>query len=461
MINFSSRIPSAYQEVEYLKSSGTQYINTGVIPTVDTGVKVRGHFTSVQNENNIILGASDQTAFANGKPYSVDPFPDKVYFPFGGFVGNSTDTLTITQIANTQYEYTLNYMDSGKASVDTLQMTLPTRTSMTSKALYLFCLNGNGTAGYYSHFALEYLQITQGESVIHDYVPCYRKADNVAGLYDLVTGTFYTNAGTGSFTVGANVSGSIEITTGSFIPKHFALRRRMMAIAAPAGFEWIGWANATWEDVYNLCKAKQKGKINAWPSDVVLGATKETTLSTPILGTSTFTMRIIGLDIDGSGVITFDSKYGTLNSIRDTSLNTYQNNFYNYCNAKPYIKALSKGTAATNFNRNGVVTYADYYVWSLSEREVNLDKYSGISVANSTPTKAECTYGVNKPYPYFTSDDKRKKIDANNSFGYAWRLRSVSKFGTDTVVFVTNQGSSNYSNTSADYIRFSPCFAIG
>ena len=224
---------------------------------------------------------------------------------------------------------------------------------------------------------------------------------------------------------------------------------------------WPGWANATWEDVYNLCKRKQEGKITAWPDDVVLGATKETTLSTAILGTSTFTMRIIGLDIDGSGVITFDSKYLAAETMDTNLLNTYQDNFYDYCNAKPYIKALSKGTAATNINRNGVVTYADYYVWSLSEREVNLDKNSGISVANSTLTKAECTYGVNQPYPYFTSNDKRKKTVANNSTAYAWRLRSVSKFGTETVVFVTNQGSSNYSNTSVDYIRFSPCFAIG
>ena len=228
-----------------------------------------------------------------------------------------------------------------------------------------------------------------------------------------------------------------------------------------ASFDWVGWANATWEDVYNLCKAKQKGKIDAWPDDVVLGATKETTLSTAILGTSTFTMRIIGLDIDGSGVITFDSKYLTADSVAISSLSTYQNNFYNYCNAKPYIKALSKGTAATNFNRNGAVTYADYYVWSLSEREVNLDNYSGISVANSTLTKAECTYGVNQPYPYFTSNEMRKKTIANNSIGSAWVLRSVSKFGKETTVFVLAQGISNYSNTSADYIKFSPCFAIG
>ena len=230
MIEFISQLPTEYQEVEYIESSGTQYINTGVIPTVDTGVKIRGHFTSVQDSDNIILGASDQTSFDNGKPYSIDPFPDKVYFPFGGIVPDSTDTITTTQTKNKQYEYTLNYMDSGKASVDTLQMTLPTRTSVTSNALYLFCLNGNGTAGYYSRFALEYLQITQGEIVIHDYVPCYRKADNVAGLYDLVTGTFLTNAGSGTFAVGNNSSkrGEWVITAGGIIPMQYALRRRTM-----------------------------------------------------------------------------------------------------------------------------------------------------------------------------------------------------------------------------------------
>ena len=232
MIEFILQLPTEYQEVEYIESSGTQYINTGVIPTVDTGVKVRGHFTSIQKDkDNIILGASDQTGFANGKPYSVDPWSDKVYFPFGGFAGDSTDTITITQTKNKQYEYTLNYMDSGKASVDTLQITLPTRTSVTSNALYLFCLNGNGTAGYYAHFALEYLQITQGTSVIHDYVPCYRKADNVAGLYDLVTGTFLTNAGSGTFAVGnnSNKRGEWVITAGGIIPIQYTLRRRTMS----------------------------------------------------------------------------------------------------------------------------------------------------------------------------------------------------------------------------------------
>lgn len=222
---------------------------------------------------------------------------------------------------------------------------------------------------------------------------------------------------------------------------------------------WPGWANATWEDVYNLCKAKRQGKITAWPSDVVLGATKETTLSTAILGTSTFTMRIIGLDIDGEGVITFDSQYVTAETTNTDSLDTHQYDFYRYCNAKPYIKPLRKGTAAGDINRNGNVIYTDYEVWSLSEREVKLDKYSSISVANSTTTRAECTYRVNAPYPYFTSSDKRKKTAAGDSTYYSWFTRSkgllIAAGAID--VAINKNGEASASNMAG----FSPCFAIG
>ena len=223
---------------------------------------------------------------------------------------------------------------------------------------------------------------------------------------------------------------------------------------------WPGWANATWEDVYKLCKQKKNGDISVWPSDIVLGATKETTLSTAILGTSTFTMRIIGLDIDGEGAITFDSKYVTAETVNPDLIDTYQYDFYKYCNANPYIKPLDKGNSSGDINRNGNVTYTYYEVWSLSEREVNLDKYSGISVANSTPTNAECTYGVNKPYPYFTSDGRRIKTIAGSSAKQSWLTRSVNIIpltGTRAIA-IDNNGHSAYNATN---IRFSPCFAIG
>lgn len=38
-----------------------------------------------------------------------------------------------------------------------------------------------------------------------EFVPCYRKSDGEIGMYDTVSKTFYTNAGTGTFLKGADV----------------------------------------------------------------------------------------------------------------------------------------------------------------------------------------------------------------------------------------------------------------
>lgn len=38
--------------------------------------------------------------------------------------------------------------------------------------------------------------------IVHDFVPCYRKTDNNVGMYDLVDGLFYENAGRGEFIAG-------------------------------------------------------------------------------------------------------------------------------------------------------------------------------------------------------------------------------------------------------------------
>ena len=45
-------------------------------------------------------------------------------------------------------------------------------------------------------------KIYNSDKLIRDFIPCYRKADNVSGMYDVVNKKFYTNAGTGNFLIG-------------------------------------------------------------------------------------------------------------------------------------------------------------------------------------------------------------------------------------------------------------------
>lgn len=53
---------------------------------------------------------------------------------------------------------------------------------------------------------LGYLQFYDEDTLMIDLIPCYRKADNVIGMYDLVNDKFYTNEGTGTFLKGKDVN---------------------------------------------------------------------------------------------------------------------------------------------------------------------------------------------------------------------------------------------------------------
>ena len=44
-----------------------------------------------------------------------------------------------------------------------------------------------------------------GETKVHELIPCYRKSDNVIGMYDVLTSTFLTNSGSGTLTKGGDV----------------------------------------------------------------------------------------------------------------------------------------------------------------------------------------------------------------------------------------------------------------
>jgi hypothetical protein len=65
----------------------------------------------------------------------------------------------------------------------------------------MFGLNCEGSFSYASKSKIYYCKIWQEGRLVRHFVPCINLAQ-VAGFYDLVTNTFYTNAGSGTFTTG-------------------------------------------------------------------------------------------------------------------------------------------------------------------------------------------------------------------------------------------------------------------
>jgi len=84
---------------------------------------------------------------------------------------------------------------------DSLSVTRSYEEFACSYTMYLFAVNEKDLMKTPSASRLYSCQIYDNGTLVRDYVPC-KNSSGVAGLYDLVNGVFYTNAGTGSFAAG-------------------------------------------------------------------------------------------------------------------------------------------------------------------------------------------------------------------------------------------------------------------
>ena len=225
MIEFISQLPIEYQEVEYIQSSGTQFIDTGFVPNDNTEIIL------VFTNNNATTGNYDcifgtRTNASNDNTFALWIDSNR---RFGAFYGTGQSITLFPTSINATAKHTAT-MKGNVAEIDSVSITCPAVSSSPTYSFYIGACNTAGTADYFSKILIYESKIYDNVTLVRDFVPCYRKADNVAGLYDLVNNVFYTNAGSGVFAVGANSNKHViaTITPGGVISFSAALRRRMM-----------------------------------------------------------------------------------------------------------------------------------------------------------------------------------------------------------------------------------------
>lgn len=201
-------LPSEYTQVEYLQSSGTQYIDLGKISSNDV-IDMKFEWTQVSN--NYLLGSlEDGSNWQAGKMLGVTYYNTsaRAFYNRGTTTSSAGGTATSFNIAaNT--EYTIHWQpSSNQITVNGTQYTgaadnnnQTTDVFETANNLYLFCANRGGIAGNFDYVKMREFSIVGKCNLI----PARRNSDNVLGMYDTVSGNFLTNQGTGAFTAGADV----------------------------------------------------------------------------------------------------------------------------------------------------------------------------------------------------------------------------------------------------------------
>ena len=199
-------LPSEYTQVDYIESSGTQYIDTGV--NADYKLSVKFEFSNLSQ--NSYQGAMSGNNTTNRIRHHLQMTGTNNVAYWAGLHDSGCSTIII---AGTDYDSSKKYnifadIYNQKYYLDGVEISgiFNSNDFDTGLNYYLFGRDtDNGVASMIQIKIYSFKMYYENE-LVRDFIPCYRNSDNEIGLYDLVNNVFYTNKGTGAFTYGSVVS---------------------------------------------------------------------------------------------------------------------------------------------------------------------------------------------------------------------------------------------------------------
>jgi hypothetical protein len=189
-------IPREYTQLEYLESTGLEGINSGVKASPITMIKAKFQ----------IIGTPTKAAdYGFLRSYTL---PTSKYYPY--LFNRSVDLSVYTSIGGrrtntiTDHDvHTLEIRSNGDYYLDeTLKATNIYANSETND-IEIGIFRSKYSQGYMGSLASRFyhIELDNGE-IRRNMIPARRKSDNVLGMYDTVSNTFFENACSGEFIAG-------------------------------------------------------------------------------------------------------------------------------------------------------------------------------------------------------------------------------------------------------------------
>lgn len=201
-------LPAEYLAVQYLESTGTQWIKTDIESRFAMTFEMEQAYTSSAGDT---YGAGLED---NGFSICVDGNYLNHYQ--WKYQGTYRDISSGIPSVNVKYKFRSElkpgnqniYRDDVLIQHDNI---VQTSTTLTGKHLGLFCrLVNDTTANMFAKIKLYSLKVYDGNDVLlGNFLPCIRISDSKPGMYDLVGRQFYTNQGTGEFLTGYIADGLV------------------------------------------------------------------------------------------------------------------------------------------------------------------------------------------------------------------------------------------------------------
>ena len=193
-------LPDGYTQVDYIESSGTQYIDTGVnadyklsllceLAMVSAGgaIGAIGSNTELRHHFNYVINQGIRYYYK-----SISTINQVQLFPLG-------------QEDTNKHKYFIDIYNSKVQIDDGTVKDLTERDEYDIQTNYWICKRNSPNSALQSNMSVKVytFKMYKENVLVRDFIPCYRNSDNEVGLYDLVNDVFYTNEGTGTFTYGS------------------------------------------------------------------------------------------------------------------------------------------------------------------------------------------------------------------------------------------------------------------
>ena len=188
-------LPRGYKRLEYIQSSGKQYINTGFKPNNNTRVVMDAELASGTGN----IGLFGARVSANSNNYALAWIGS--YFR-SDYNTAYTQKWKVSQTARRIYD-----KNKETSTIDGVSQSYINKTFQVPVNLALLANNQNGSIIWFASAKLYSCQIYDNGTLIRDYIPCQTTAGEI-GLWDALNKMFYRNAGTGTF-----VGGPVKVSS--------------------------------------------------------------------------------------------------------------------------------------------------------------------------------------------------------------------------------------------------------
>ena len=241
-------LPDGYTRVEFIESSGTQCIDTGVYPNQNTRMILD---VDIMQENDSI-----STCYIFGARNGGKSFASKINGSHDNIEGLlNEDNFVESNMTSSLYGRHSIELGNGEMVVDGGEPTVLGEGSFSvGVSVAIFCQK-TGSYGSYGFFKVYSAKLLDQQSTVRDMAPARRDSDGSIGMFDVENGVFYANVGSGTFSAGNAIpvcaltyEANIEGATGSTAAQK-AYEGNSVTVAQNGftvdGYSFLGWGTSS------------------------------------------------------------------------------------------------------------------------------------------------------------------------------------------------------------------------